>query len=105
MADTEMNGTRPLPDVVHVDPERPPRHTPRELQMVEGFLGKSGQEMTGGEAEQAMAFFALRRLGFMDVTWDQAADVFLEQAEPDPPIAGPATSSMTSSPASATTGA
>jgi hypothetical protein len=85
MADAALNenGTRALPAAVTIDPQHPPKHTPREMQIVEAEIGKAGQDMTAGEGEQALVFFALRRLGY-EPTWDDAADVFLDADTPDP---------------------
>lgn len=99
----EPNGTRPLPTTIELDPAHLPRHTPREMQLVEAELGKPAGEMTVGEGEQAMAFFALRRLGY-DPSWEQAGDVLVDQVTPGPPNGEPASDGTTSSPDSVGTG-
>ena len=90
-----QNGTHALPATIKVDPRHPPKHTPREMQLVESFLGKNAEAMTIGEGEQAIAFFALRRLGH-DPTWEQAGDVFVEAETPNPREVAPAIAPSTS---------
>ena len=87
-----------------VDAAHPPRHTPREMQMAETFSAKSAQDWTAGEAEQALVFFVLRRLGFAP-TWEQAGDVLIESDAPDPQSAvSVPVLSANSSPSAATGG-
>ena len=100
-ADVTSNGH--LPDVVFIDPQHPPRHTAREMQMVEAELGKSIADLTAGQGEQVMVFFHLRRLGY-DPTFEQAADVLVDQAEPDPTSGPSEPAASSTSPGSAGTG-
>jgi len=110
MADTAMTENNsaaadrhPLPDTVAIDPAHPPKHTPREMQMVESFLAKNAEEMTIGEGEQAVAWFALRRLGY-DPSWEEASDVFVDQVPLDPTNASPGIVPSSISPGSASSG-
>lgn len=104
VTETQNGAARQLPESVRVDPAHPPKHTPREMQLVESFMGKNAEAMTIGEGEQAIAFFALRRLGY-EPTWDDAADVFVDAVAMDPPEGAPATAPSTNSSGSVGIGA
>lgn len=108
MADSDIvtqNGPVPkdLPTEVDIDAERPPRHTPREMSLVESMAGKRFQDFGIGEAEQAMAWFQLRRLGF-DPTWEQAGDIFVNTVTLDPTNVSPNVVRSTTSPPSVISG-
>jgi len=92
MAETTDNTVTGLPAKVTIDPQNPPAHTPREIGLVSGFLGKEWGAMTAAEADQAGVWLTLRRLGY-DPTWDQALDVLVDYRTADPTNGGPPTSS------------
>jgi len=75
---------------VQIETGKAPMHTPREMGLISGFVGKAWTDMDPMEAEQAGVWLALRRLGF-NPEWDQAADILVEYVTPDPQNGGPPT--------------
>ena len=74
---------RELPETVIIDPNVAPRFTADELELLEEDPGKTLEELMGEGSKSSLkmrtiAWLKLRRMGFTDVTWQEAGAVILD---------------------------
>ena len=103
--ETESPNGRPLPAVLRAPAGMMP--TPNEMRALKAVTGRPLSELLGGDGDdmeaapdrlQSLAWIALRREGFLDVSYEQAGDVslLLEEQTPDPTKPASSSSSSTS---------